>query len=48
MLRSERPRSMSEDLAQMLDLSARHFGSDEGKEGMAAFLETRPARWVPD
>jgi len=47
MLRATRPTSMSEDLAQMLALSARHFGSDEGREGMAAFLEKRPASWVP-
>jgi methylglutaconyl-CoA hydratase len=47
MLRSQRPASMREDLAAMLELSARHFGSDEGREGMAAFLEKRPPRWVP-
>src|SRR4051794_907465 len=48
MLRSERPVSMSEDLAQMAELSARHFTSDEGREGMAAFLEKRKPSWVPD
>ena len=47
MLRAQRPESMQDDLAQMLDLSGRHFTSDEGKEGMAAFLEKRKAAWVP-
>jgi methylglutaconyl-CoA hydratase len=47
MLRAPRPESMQEDLAQMLELSGRHFTSDEGKEGMAAFLEKRKASWVP-
>jgi methylglutaconyl-CoA hydratase len=47
MLRMTRPESMQDDLAQMLELSARHFGSEEGREGMAAFLEKRPASWVP-
>ncbi|HEU5033472.1 MAG TPA: enoyl-CoA hydratase family protein [Mycobacteriales bacterium] len=47
MLRARRPESMSEDFAQMLELSARHFGSDEAREGMAAFLEKRKPRWVP-
>ncbi|RBY76085.1 enoyl-CoA hydratase [Geodermatophilus sp. TF02-6] len=31
----------------LLDLSARFFASDEGQEGIAAFREKRPARWVP-
>ena len=47
MLRAERPSSMQDDLAQMLELSGRHFTSDEGKEGMAAFLEKRKPSWVP-
>ena len=29
------------------ELSARLFGSDEAREGMTAFLEKRPAAWVP-
>jgi enoyl-CoA hydratase/carnithine racemase len=28
-------------------LPAPFFASDEGQEGMAAFREKRPARWVP-
>ena len=34
-------------LAAAGELSARHFASEEGQEGIAAFLEKRPARWVP-
>jgi methylglutaconyl-CoA hydratase len=29
------------------ELSAHLFASEEGREGMTAFLERRPARWVP-
>ena len=47
MLRDRRAESMSDDLAAMLELSARHFGSEEGREGMAAFLEKRKPSWVP-
>jgi methylglutaconyl-CoA hydratase len=31
----------------LLDLSARFFAGQEGQEGIAAFREKRPARWVP-
>jgi methylglutaconyl-CoA hydratase len=31
----------------LLELSARFFASEEGQEGIAAFREKRPARWVP-
>jgi methylglutaconyl-CoA hydratase len=48
MLRAPRARSMSDDLQQMLELSARHFASDEGREGMTAFLEKRKPAWVPE
>jgi len=47
MLRRPAATSMDEDFAAMLDLSARHFAGEEGQEGMAAFAEKRPARWVP-
>lgn len=30
-----------------MDVSGRLFTSDEAREGMAAFLEKRPAAWVP-
>jgi methylglutaconyl-CoA hydratase len=32
--------------AAMQELSARHFASAEGQEGMAAFVEKRPPAWV--
>jgi methylglutaconyl-CoA hydratase len=31
----------------LLELSARFFAADDGQEGIAAFREKRPARWVP-
>ncbi|TFV64356.1 enoyl-CoA hydratase [Geodermatophilus sp. DF01-2] len=31
----------------LLELSARFFASEEGQEGIAAFRDKRPARWVP-
>ncbi|RRO19303.1 enoyl-CoA hydratase family protein [Saccharopolyspora rhizosphaerae] len=48
MLTSQRPASMSEDFAEMLQLSAKHFAGEEGQEGIAAFAEKRKPRWVPD
>jgi len=47
MLRRPAAASMDEDFAAMLELSARHFAGEEGQEGMAAFAEKRPPRWVP-
>jgi methylglutaconyl-CoA hydratase len=47
LLRVSRPTSMADDLAEMAALSATYFGSDEGREGMASFLEKRSASWVP-
>ena len=47
MLRTANPDTMSEHLRQMLELSGRHFTSDEGREGMAAVLEKRKPSWVP-
>ena len=35
------------DYDAMLQLSASHFASEEGQEGIRAFLEKRPPRWVP-
>ncbi|GIG92781.1 enoyl-CoA hydratase family protein [Plantactinospora endophytica] len=35
------------NLAELRDLSVRYFHSEEGREGVAAFGEKRPARWVP-
>jgi methylglutaconyl-CoA hydratase len=47
MLRAPRPASMPQHLHEMSLLSAQHFASAEGREGMAAFLEKRPPAWVP-
>jgi methylglutaconyl-CoA hydratase len=38
---------MAEDFASMLALSARHFASAEGQEGIRAFAEKRKPSWVP-
>jgi methylglutaconyl-CoA hydratase len=35
------------DLAELSASSATYFRSEEGREGVAAFREKRPARWVP-
>jgi methylglutaconyl-CoA hydratase len=40
--------AVHEAFARMARLSARHFAADEGQEGMRAFVEKRPPRWVPD
>ncbi len=47
MLTAQRPASLDDAYAEMLALSARHFASEEGQEGIRAFAEKRPARWVP-
>jgi methylglutaconyl-CoA hydratase len=39
--------SMEADFATMAALSADRFAGEEGREGMAAFAEKRPASWVP-
>ncbi|WP_448612270.1 enoyl-CoA hydratase-related protein [Geodermatophilus sp. URMC 60] len=44
LLRAGTPPLRFDDL---LELSARFFASQEGQEGIAAFREKRPARWVP-
>ena len=42
------PRLPPDEAAQWTaDLSARLFAGDEAKHGMAAYLEKRPAPWVP-
>jgi methylglutaconyl-CoA hydratase len=38
---------MHETFEAMLALSARHFGSEEGQEGIQAFAEKRVPDWVP-
>jgi methylglutaconyl-CoA hydratase len=39
---------LPEDLARMRRLSAEHFAGEEGQEGMRAFAEKRPPRWIPN
>ncbi|GAA1305215.1 enoyl-CoA hydratase-related protein [Pseudonocardia xinjiangensis] len=46
MLRSERPAAISEQFAEMQELSARHFAGKEGQEGMQAFAEKRAPSWA--
>lgn len=46
-LRAEPTSSMSETFEHMLALSARHFASEEGQEGIRAFAEKRRPAWVP-
>jgi methylglutaconyl-CoA hydratase len=48
LLRRARTGPLSERFPELLDLSARFFAGDEGQEGIAAFREKRPARWVPE
>ena len=47
MLREPRSSDLGEVFADMLELSAKHFGGPEGQEGIAAFVEKRTASWVP-
>lgn len=47
MLRRAPASSMADDFAAMLALSARHFASEEGQEGIRAFAEKRPPSWTP-
>jgi methylglutaconyl-CoA hydratase len=35
-----------EGLRRMSELSAERFTSEEGREGIAAFMEKRPPRWA--
>ena len=42
-----RARTPAPDFDPLLELSARFLASQEGQEGIAAFREKRPARWVP-
>lgn len=39
--------AMHDDFERMRRLSEEHFAGDEGREGMRAFAEKRPPRWVP-
>jgi len=42
-----RPAGLRERLAELTSLSMRFFGSDEGREGVAAIREKRNAAWIP-
>ena len=47
MLRRARPADLADDFADMLELSAGFFAGAEGQEGIAAFAQKRPPKWVP-
>jgi methylglutaconyl-CoA hydratase len=47
LLRRDRAASLREDLEVLTEMSVVYFGSEEGREGMAAFRERRDPRWVP-
>nr|WP_221473920.1 enoyl-CoA hydratase-related protein [Planomonospora venezuelensis] len=38
---------VEEGMRRMAELSAQRFTSAEGQEGIAAFMEKRPASWIP-
>src|SRR5215475_10126223 len=47
LLRRDRPATLRDDIKILTEMSLGYFGSDEGREGMAAFREKRDASWVP-
>jgi methylglutaconyl-CoA hydratase len=47
LLRRTPAAGIREDLAELSDRSAGYFKSAEGREGVAAFREKRPASWIP-
>jgi methylglutaconyl-CoA hydratase len=47
LLRRTPAASIRADLAELSERSAGYFRSAEGREGVAAFREKRPASWVP-
>lgn len=48
LLRTAATRPMRAEWDELTALSARHFLSDEGREGVAAFREKRPPAWVSE
>jgi len=48
LLRTVPGRPLTEAFADMAALSAQMFAGDEAREGMAAFAERRPPRWVQE
>jgi methylglutaconyl-CoA hydratase len=47
LLRRRPAESVRAELAELSERSAGYFKSAEGREGVAAFREKRPAKWVP-
>jgi methylglutaconyl-CoA hydratase len=47
LLRRDRPATLRDDIQILTEMSVGYFGSDEGREGMAAFREKRDPSWVP-
>ena len=47
MLRRPAADTMAADFTGMLELSAKHFASEEGQEGIQSFVAKRKASWVP-
>ncbi|MFR9729385.1 enoyl-CoA hydratase-related protein [Saccharopolyspora sp. MS10] len=47
LLRRPRSADIAADFEEVLELSAQHFASEEGQEGIRAFAEKRPASWIP-
>ncbi|MGV0834384.1 enoyl-CoA hydratase-related protein [Mycolicibacterium thermoresistibile] len=47
LLDTDRTGPLAATLAEMSELSRRHFSSDEGREGLASYTEKRPPAWVP-
>lgn len=47
LLRRPRAATMAEDFAELLEMSAQFFASDEGQEGIRAFGAKRPPSWAP-
>lgn len=48
LLRTAAARPMRDEWDELAALSARHFLSDEGREGVAAFREKRPPAWLAE
>jgi methylglutaconyl-CoA hydratase len=47
LLRRDRPATLRDDIKILTEISLGYFGSDEGREGIAAFRERRDPTWVP-
>ncbi len=47
LLRRQPAATFGDEIAELTTLSVGFFGSDEGREGVAAFREKRDAAWVP-